>query len=71
MKTLPTDIDYSKINGLRIEAKDKLNRYKPMSVGRAGRISGVSPADIQVLMVYLEAQRRRSNADAASKIKEA
>lgn len=59
-KALPTDIDYSKINGLRIEAQDKLNRYKPVSVGRAGRISGVSPADIQVLLVYLEAQRRRA-----------
>lgn len=58
-KILPQDMDYSQINGLRIEARDKLSRYRPLSLGRAGRISGVSPADIQVLMVYLESQRRK------------
>ncbi|MEI6101398.1 MAG: tRNA uridine-5-carboxymethylaminomethyl(34) synthesis enzyme MnmG, partial [Eubacteriales bacterium] len=51
-KQLPQDFDYSRISGLRIEAKMKLNRYKPENMGQAGRISGVSPADIAVLMVY-------------------
>ena len=52
-KLLPTDIDYSKIDGLRLEARQKLNKFKPLSIGQASRISGVSPADITVLMVYL------------------
>ncbi len=55
---LSPDFDYSQIKGLRIEARDKLNRYQPETVGQAGRISGVSPADIQVLLVYLESMRR-------------
>ena len=53
-KKLPQDIDYSKLNGLRIEARQKLNKIKPNSVGQASRISGVSPADISVLLIYLE-----------------
>lgn len=52
-KNLSPDIDYSKILGLRLEARQKLNKIKPSSLGQAGRISGVSPADIAVLMVYL------------------
>ena len=56
---LSRDIDYSKITGLRNEAKQKLNSIKPASLGMAGRISGVSPADIQVLYVYLEQQKRK------------
>ena len=52
-KKLSADIDYSKILGLRLEARQKLNKIKPSSLGQAGRISGVSPADIAVLMVYL------------------
>ena len=52
-KKLSPDIDYSKILGLRLEARQKLNKIKPSSLGQAGRISGVSPADIAVLMVYL------------------
>ncbi len=52
-KLLPTDIDYSKIDGLRLEARQKLNKIKPLNLGQASRISGVSPADITVLMVYL------------------
>lgn len=55
---LPTALDYSDIKGLRIEARDKLNRYQPETVGQAGRISGVSPADVQVLLVYMESKRR-------------
>lgn len=57
-KKLPKDIDYSKIEGLRLEARQKLNDIRPDSIGQASRISGVSPADISVLLVYLEQQRR-------------
>ena len=52
-KRIPDDIDYNNINSLRIEAKQKLSEIKPLSVGQASRISGVSPADISVLLVYL------------------
>ena len=51
---LPPDIDYRAITGLRIEAQEKLSEIRPMSVGQAGRISGVSPSDIAVLLIYLE-----------------
>ena len=54
------DVDYSEIKGLRIEAAQKLNAMKPENVGRASRISGVSPADCEVLIVWLEQRRRRS-----------
>ena len=53
-KSLPEDIDYLSIKGLRIEAQQKLNKIRPQNLGQAGRISGVSPADIAVLMVYLK-----------------
>ena len=56
---IPEDTDYSLIKGLRIEATQKLTKMKPENVGRASRISGVSPADCEVLLVYLEQQRRR------------
>lgn len=52
-KPLPADIDYLKIDGLRIEARQKLNKIRPQNLGQAGRISGVSPADVQILIVYL------------------
>lgn len=52
-KKLSSDIDYEKISGLRIEARQKLNKLKPVSIGQASRIQGVSPADISVLLVYL------------------
>lgn len=58
-RRIPREIDYFRIRGLSAEAKQKLSELKPESVGQAGRISGVSPADISVLMVYLEQQRRR------------
>lgn len=51
---LPQDIDYASISGLRIEARQKLASMKPESLGRAGRISGVSPADVAVLMIWLK-----------------
>ncbi len=57
-KALPEDIDYLSIEGLRNEAKEKLDALRPVSVGQASRISGVSPADINVLLVWLEKLRR-------------
>ena len=54
---MPENIDYEKIDGLRIEARQKLVKMRPSSIGQAGRISGVSPADISVLLVYLEQNR--------------
>ena len=56
---IPEDLDYDKISGLRIEARQKLNLYRPMSIGQASRISGVSPADVSVLMVYLKGESSR------------
>ena len=53
-KLLPEEIDYNEIKGLRLEARQKLNKYKPYSIGQASRISGVSPADISVLLIYLQ-----------------
>ena len=52
-KLLPDDIDYLSIQGLRLEARQKLDKIRPRSLGQAGRISGVSPADVAVLMVYI------------------
>jgi tRNA uridine 5-carboxymethylaminomethyl modification enzyme len=60
-KTLPNDFDYTEIKGLRIEAQQKLNKIKPFSVGQASRISGVSPADISVLLIFLEQNKRKNN----------
>ena len=52
-KRIPKDIDYDKVKSLRIEAVQKLKEYQPVSIGQASRISGVSPADISVLLIYL------------------
>ena len=60
-KKIPEDLDYEKVGSLRIEARQKLEEYRPISIGQASRISGVSPADISVLLVYLEQDRRNSN----------
>ena len=54
VKNIPEDIDYEKVGSLRIEARQKLEMYRPISIGQASRISGVSPADVSVLLVYLE-----------------
>jgi tRNA uridine 5-carboxymethylaminomethyl modification enzyme len=61
-KRLDGELDYFQIEGLRLEAKQKLSIVKPISIGQASRISGVSPADINVLMIFLEKQRREANA---------
>lgn len=53
-KMIPEDMDYDAIPSLRIEARQKLKLFRPVSIGQASRISGVSPADISVLLVYLE-----------------
>ena len=58
-RRLDLDFDYSVIRGLSNESLQKLNKIKPDSVGQASRISGVSPADINVLLIYLEQQRRK------------
>ena len=60
-RTLPEDLDYLSIDGLRIEARQKLDQLRPVSMGQASRISGVSPADINVLMIYLERMRRKKS----------
>lgn len=57
-KIIPDGIDYSKISGIALEARDKLNKIKPRSVGQAARISGVNPADISILLIYLEQLQR-------------
>lgn len=62
-KKLSIDLDYLSIDGLRIEARQKLTAIKPISIGQASRISGVSPADISVLLIYLEQRRRGKNND--------
>ena len=59
-KKIPEDIDYEAVGNLRTEAVQKLSRIRPASVGQASRISGVSPADISVLIIYLEQRRRHA-----------
>ena len=61
-KKLPKNFDYNEIKGLRIEAQQKLNEFQPLNIGQASRISGVTPADVSVLLVFLE-QLKYSNAD--------
>ncbi len=63
-KLLPTEIDYKTITGLRLEAQEKLNAVRPLNIGQASRISGVSPADVNVLMIYLMKQNHRRAEDA-------
>lgn len=60
-KKLPTDVDYKTIKGLRLEAREKLNKHKPLNVGQAGRISGVNPADVSVLLIWLAGKGDRND----------
>lgn len=60
-KKIPVDIDYDDIGSLRLEARQKLTKYRPLSVGQASRISGVSPADISVLLIYLETYYKKNS----------
>ncbi|MGL4500455.1 MAG: FAD-dependent oxidoreductase, partial [Planktothrix sp.] len=59
-KRLPASLDYMAIETLSMESREKLNKFKPLTIGQAGRIGGVNPADINALLVYLESQLRRS-----------
>ena len=59
-KVLPTDLDYKTISGLRLEAQEKLNKHKPLNIGQAGRISGVNPADVSVLLIWLATNSKGS-----------
>ena len=56
---MPKDMDYRAITGLRLEARQKLEEIRPLNLGQASRVSGVSPADVAVLMVYLKTARSR------------
>ena len=60
-RPLPLDVDYLSIQGLRLEARQKLDRIRPLNLGQAGRVSGVSPADITALMIYLERNEHSEN----------
>ena len=62
-KTLPTELDYAEVRGLSTEARQKLTEIRPVSIGQAARISGVSPADISLLLIFTEQMRRRQNAE--------
>ncbi|MBR5011112.1 MAG: tRNA uridine-5-carboxymethylaminomethyl(34) synthesis enzyme MnmG, partial [Clostridia bacterium] len=60
---IPENIDYDEVYGLRLEAKEKLNRVRPTNIGQASRISGVSPADVSVLIIHLEKKRQEKAND--------
>lgn len=58
-KKIPRDLDYEEVRGLKVEAREKLEQVRPVSIGQAARLAGVTPADISVLLIYLEQKRRR------------
>jgi tRNA uridine 5-carboxymethylaminomethyl modification enzyme len=62
-KLIPEDINYDDVLSLRLEARQKLKQFKPLNIGQASRISGVTPADVSVLLVYLEQQRLRKQSE--------
>ena len=59
-KKIPVDIDYDDIHSLRLEARQKLKKFQPVNVGQASRISGVSPADISVLLIYIQQNKEKN-----------
>ena len=61
-KLIPESIDYTKIKGLRLEARQKLEKFRPTNIGQASRISGVSPADVSMLAVWLMHEKGEKNA---------
>ena len=61
-RPLPLDLDYNEVDSLRLEARQKLNAVKPLNFGQAARISGVSPADITALMIYIETHKKEEKA---------
>lgn len=69
-KLIPAGLQYTSIQGLRLEARDKLEKVQPLSIGQVSRISGVNPADIAVLLIYLETQSRRQETDVSRETKE-
>ena len=62
-KTLPAELDYAEVRGLSTEARQKLTEIRPVSIGQAARIYGVSPADISLLLIFTEQMRRMQNAE--------
>jgi tRNA uridine 5-carboxymethylaminomethyl modification enzyme len=64
-RALPTDVDYASIATLSKEAREKLNSIQPLSLGQAGRIPGVSPADVTALLLWLELRKRQSSSSLA------
>ena len=58
-KTIPDDIDYASITTLRMEAREKLSRVRPATIGQASRVGGVTPADVSSLLVHLEVRKRK------------
>ena len=58
-KFLPEDMDFLNLQGISLEARQKLDKFKPNSIGQASRISGISPADISVLLIYLEQMKKK------------
>ena len=61
-RKLPPDMDYDHIQGLRLEAREKLSALRPLNVGQAGRVSGVSPADVAALLIWLQTHDKEDNA---------
>ena len=62
-KLIPADIDYDDVSSLRLEARQKLEKFRPTNIGQASRIGGVNPADISVLIIYLDSLHRGTNND--------